>query len=269
MSDVAVSARRASNSGAMEVAARAGLTTRATIYVLMGLIALQVASVGSAQEADQRGALSSVAQHAGGKLVLILLAVGFAGYALWRMSEAVFGAAGEGTDALPRIKSFVRALVYGSFAVSTVQLLAGSGGKSQDSQQQGVTAKALAHTGGQVVVAVVGAVIAVVGLTMVWEGATKKFEKQLRMSEMSSRTRAVVEKLGMVGTIARGLVIALAGGLVVDAAVTSQPAKARGLDGALRTLAHQPNGGVLLGAAALGLIVFGCYGYAEARWHKT
>lgn len=86
---------------------------------------------------------------------------------------------------------------------------------------------------------------------------------------MSASTRSVVSKLGMVGTIARGAVIALAGGLVVDAAVTFRPAKARGLDGALRTLAAQPYGKTLLGAAAFGLIAFGVYGFAEPRWHRT
>lgn len=269
MSDVAATARRASNSSAMEAAARAGLTARATIYVLMGLIAFQVAAGSSDQETDQRGALSALARNTGGKVALMLLAVGFAGYALWRLSETLFGAAGEGKKVMPRVKSLVRAVIYGSFAYSTLQLLTGSSGKTQDAQQQGVTAQALSHTGGQLAVATVGVVVAVVGLSMVWEGATWKFEKLLRMSDMNRSTRAVVSKLGMVGTIARGLVIALAGSLVIDAAVRSRPDKAHGLDGALRTLASQPYGGVLLGMAAAGLIVFGCYGYAEARWHRT
>ena len=89
------------------------------------------------------------------------------------------------------------------------------------------------------------------------------------MNEMSQTQRTVVEKLGMVGTIARGVVIGLSGLLVLDAAVTYQPKKARGLDGALRTLADQPYGTVLLTVAALGLIAFGIYGFAEARWHRT
>lgn len=269
MTDVARSTRKASRSQAMEGLARLGLGARATIYVLMGVIAAQIAYGGSSREADQRGALSGVARQTGGKAVLALLAVGFVGYSLWRLSEAAFGVVGEGTDALPRIKSLVRGIIYGGFAVTTLTLLFGAEGGSQDAQQQGLTAKAMSHTGGRILVAVVGLIVAFVGLSMVYEGATKKFEKLLRMADMSATTRDVVRKLGMVGTVARGLVIALAGGLVVEAAVRAQPEKARGLDGALRTLAKQPYGGVLLGAAAIGLIVFGLYGYAEARWHRT
>lgn len=270
MTDVTDVARQASRSDAMGWGARLGLAARASIYVVMGVLALAVALGRSRSETDQRGALHAVAQQSGGKVLLVLLAIGFAGYALWRFSEAAFGVVGDGKGAGPRVKSLVRGLVYGSFAVTTVSILAGSGGSgSQASQQQDITARVMRHSGGRYLVGAVGVVVFLVGVMMVVEGATKKFEKYLRMEQMSQATRQVVEKLGMVGSIARGLVIGLAGALVVDAAVTYDSKKARGLDGALRTLAAQPYGRVLLGAAALGLVVFGVYGYAEARWHRT
>lgn len=270
MTEVADTARRASNSDAMGWGARAGLAARAGIYLLMGLLALAVALGKSNSPTDQRGALTEVARHSGGKVLLVLLAVGFAGYALWRFSEAAFGVVGDGNGAGPRLKSAVRGIVYSFFAVTTVTILVGAGGEeSQGAQQQGLTASTMRHTGGRYLVGLVGLVIVVVGATMVYEGATRKFEKYLAMSQMSASTRSAVSRLGMVGTIARGVVIALAGALVVDAAVTYRPAKARGLDGALRTLAAQPYGKTLLGAAALGLIAFGVYGFAEARWHRT
>ena len=143
------------------------------------------------------------------------------------------------------------------------------GGGSQAAQQVGITARVMRHTGGRYLVGLAGLLVLIVGGVMVYEGATRTFEKYLRMSQMGSHTRTVVEKLGMIGTIARGIVIGLAGILVVDAAVTFRPDKARGLDGALRTLAAQPYGRVLLSAAALGLVAFGIYGFAEARWHRT
>jgi hypothetical protein len=93
--------------------------------------------------------------------------------------------------------------------------------------------------------------------------------KYLRTQQMSGRTRRVVEVLGMIGTIARGLVFALAGALVIDAAVTHQASQAGGIDKALLTLRNQPFGEVLLMVAALGLVVFGIYGLCEARWRKV
>lgn len=270
MTEVTAAARRASRSDALVWGARLGLAARAGIYVLMGLLALSLALGRSNSPTDQRGALTALAQHAGGKVLLVLLALGFAGYALWRFSEVAFGVVGDDDGAGPRLKSLVRALVYTSFAVTAVAVLSGSGNaRSQGTQQQGITAKVMSHAGGRLLVGLVGLAVMAAGASMVYEGVTRRFEKYLRMSEMSARTRSIVDRLGMVGTIARGVVIALTGFLVVDAAVTFKPQKARGLDGALRTLAAQPFGRVLLAVAALGLIAFGVYGFAEARWRRT
>ena len=270
MSDAREAARNASRSDAMEGGARLGLAARATIYVLMGTLALAVAFGRSTSETDQRGALNTVAQHSGGKVLLVLLAAGFAAYALWRLSQAAFGVPVDGDGAGPRLKSLVRGVVYIALAVTAVSVLAGSGGgTSQGDQQQSLTARVMGQTGGRWLVGAAGLVVLVVGAVMVYEGATKKFEKYLRMQEMSGTTRSVVEKLGMVGTIARGVVIGLAGALVVQAAVQFEPDKARGLDGALRTLAGQPYGQAMLVVAALGLVTVGVYGFAEARGYRT
>jgi type IV secretory pathway VirB2 component (pilin) len=93
--------------------------------------------------------------------------------------------------------------------------------------------------------------------------------KYLRTAQMSARTRRVVKALGMIGTIARGLVLALVGVLVVDAAITHQASKSGGIDKALLTLRDQPFGPFLMLVAALGLVVFGVYGLCEARWRKV
>jgi drug/metabolite transporter (DMT)-like permease len=93
--------------------------------------------------------------------------------------------------------------------------------------------------------------------------------KYLRTSQMSPRTRKAVKLLGMIGTIARGLVFALAGVLVIEAAVTHRASQAGGIDKALLTLRNQPFGEFLMLLAALGLVVFGIYGLCEARWRKV
>jgi type IV secretory pathway VirB2 component (pilin) len=79
----------------------------------------------------------------------------------------------------------------------------------------------------------------------------------------------MVEVLGVVGSTARGVVIALAGVFVVVAAVREDPKKARGLDGALHELLQMTGGPVLLGLVAAGLVAFGLFGFTEARWRRT
>ena len=262
-------ARRASDSPAARALARAGLVARGVIYILIGWVALLVALGQTSQEADQQGALQLLAGKPYGLVLLWLLGIGFAGYALWRLSEAAFGVTGEGNGAGPRLKSLARALIYAGFAYLTFTIISGAGGASQTKKQQDLTASVMHHTGGRWLVGIAGLVIVIAGLTLVVEGIRRKFLKYLQLSQLSTRTRRLVEWLGVIGTAARGAVFALAGVLVVEAAVTYQPAKAGGIDKALLTLRNQPFGEFLLILAALGLIIFGVYGLCEARWRRV
>ena len=265
---VAAKARRASDSQPLRVLARAGLAARGVIYVLIGWVAILVALGKTTQQADQRGALQLLSGKPYGLVSLWLLCIGFAAYALWRLSEAAFGVTVDGKGAGARLKSLARAVGYGSLAVTTFSVISGAK-RSQSGQQQDWTARVMSHPGGRWVVGLAGLIVVVVGAVLVLQGVKRKFVKYLRTEQMSPGTRRVVVRLGMIGTVARGLVFTLAGALVIDAAVTYQPAKAGGLDTALKTLRDQPFGVFALIVAAVGLIIFGVYGLCEARWRRV
>ena len=246
-----------------------GLAARGVLYILIGWIAILVAIGHSSQRADQQGALQMLAGQPYGLVSLWLMGIGFVGYALWRLSEAAFGVTGEGNGVGPRLISLVRAVIYAFFAYLTFKIISGAGSGSQTGKQQDLTATVMHHPAGQWLVGVVGLIIVIAGLVLVAQGIGRKFLKYLRLSEMSPRTRRIVEPLGIIGTAARGAVFAVAGILVIDAAVTYQPSKAGGIDKALLTLRNQPFGEFLLLLAALGLVIFGVYGLCEARWRKV
>ena len=261
-------ARRASDSPAAHFLARAGLIARGVIYILIGWVAVLVALGQSSREADQQGALQLLAGKSYGLVSLWLLGIGFAAYALWRLSEAAFGVTGEPPGAGPRLKSLARAVIYTGLSYLTFTVIAGTA-RSQSSRQQDMTATAMQHTAGRVLVGVAGLVVVACGIVLVIEGARKKFMKYLQTAQLSARMRRVVELSGMTGTIARGLVFALAGVLVIDAAITHKASESGGIDKALLTLRDQPLGEFLMMLAALGLVVFGVYGIFEARWRKV
>jgi len=261
-------ARQASRSPAARFLARAGLTARGVIYILTGWVTVLVALGHSSHEADQQGALQLLADKPYGLVSLWLLAIGFAAYALWRLSEAAFGVTGDRPGAGPRLKSLARAVIYAGLSYLTFTVIAGHA-RSQAGRQQDITANAMQHTPGRVLVAIVGLVIVGCGIVLVIEGARKKFMKYLQTGQMSPRTRRVVEVLGMTGTIVRGLVFALAGVLVIVAAVTHKAAESGGIDKALLTLRGAPLGEFLVMLAALGLVIFGVYGLCEARWRRV
>jgi hypothetical protein len=245
-----------------------GLTARGVIYILVGWVAVLVALGQSSREADQSGALHLLAGKSYGLVSLWLLGIGFAGYALWRLGEAAFGVTGDRPGAGPRLKSLARAIIYAGLSYLTFSVISGKD-RSQSRRQQDITATAMRHQDGRVLVGVVGLIIVACGITLVVEGARKKFMKYLRTAQMSARTRRVVRLLGMTGTIARGLVFTLAGVLVVDAAITHRASESRGIDKALLTLRDQPFGEILMLLAAVGLVIFGVYGLCEARWRKV
>jgi uncharacterized integral membrane protein len=261
-------ARQASDSPAAHILARAGLTARGVIYLLIGWVAVLVALGHSSREADQQGALQLLAGKPYGLVSLLLLGIGFAAYALWRLSEAAFGVTGERNSAGARLTSLGRAVIYAGFAYLTFTVISGTH-RSQSRQQQDMTATAMQHTAGRWLVGIVGLIVVVIGLVIAGQGVRRTFMKYLQTSRMSPRTRRVVKLLGMVGTIARGLVFALAGGLVIDAAVTHRASESGGIDKALLTLRNQPYGEILMLLAALGLAVFGVYGLCEARWRRV
>ncbi len=246
--------------------ARAGLAARGAIYILVAIVALSLAFKGRGGHADQKGAVTDLASKPFGAVLVVLLMIGLAAYSLWQLSQVAFGVVGEEDSAGKRLRSLASALIYAAFAVSCASVLAGAG-RSQSSQQQGVTAKVMHHSGGRWLVGLVGAAIVVAGIVLVAQGVKASFLKRMQLPPgQAGRT---LKRLGQVGTAARGVVFAVAGFLVIDAAWTFDPQKARGIDGAFRTLLQQPYGRWLTGLAALGLLAFGIFGLAESRYRKV
>jgi hypothetical protein len=249
--------------------ARVGLAARGFVYVLISVLAFQIAFVDRAKEADQRGAFRTLAQNGFGKIVLWIVIVGFLGYAIWQASEAAWGHQGERDDrkrTVSRMESALKAAIYTGLAVVAFLVVTNSSEGGQGSAE--LTAKLLKMTGGQFIVALAGVVIVTAAAVVAWRGLRTKFEEHLDLWRLRPATRSAIINLGRIGYVARGIVFALAGILVVVAAVTFDPQKARGLDAALRQLAAQPYGPWLLSLAALGLLCFGAYSFAEARYRR-
>ena len=264
-------ARQAANSRLMTWLARAGLAARGVLYVLIGIIAVQIAVNGSRQQADRTGAVRLVAQTPLGSVLLWLLVIGFAGMTLWRLSEAIWGTnEAGGHKAGQRLGNLARAVFYAVVTYGILKYALGIGQpSSSDTQSRDLTATALRHPGGQVIVAIAGIVVVIVGLVTMYKAYKLRFLKTLRMGGASATTRKVVKRLGQIGGIARGIVFGTVGVFLVVAAIDANPGQAKGVDSALRALAHTPLGPWLLVVVALGLTTFGVYSWCEARWRAV
>ncbi|ORM26874.1 DUF1206 domain-containing protein [Williamsia sp. 1135] len=260
---------RATDSTAFERAARAGHIVSGLLHLLIAYIIFRIA-FGDGGSADQSGALGTLTGKPGGALVLWIAAVAFVAMALWRVAETIVGphatepgSGDSGASGLfDRAKAASLAVVYFAFAFSAVQFARGSG-ESSGKQNSGLSARLMENTAGKTLLVVVGLIIIAVGGYHVYKGVTKNFLDDLKTSDGT-----IITPLGVVGYAAKGLVLIGAGILVIVASINSDPSKATGIDGAVKTLGEAPFGKFLLILAGIGIAAYGLYSFAMARYSR-
>ncbi len=264
---------RAAGSTWLERLARAGLVARGLLYMVVALLALQVARGHNDTRADKQGALHTVVHEPMGKVLVLLLAVGFAGYAVWRFVEAAVGPPDEDDArkaAAKRIGCLARSGLYAFFSLSAAKLLVSSSGKGgADTAEADWTRRVLDWPGGTWLVEAVGVVVIGAGLYVGWRGLSRKFRRRLKAAEMGRSERRGILAAGTVGMVARMLVTVLIGALLIVAAAQHDPDQAVGIDGALKRLADRSFGPALLALVALGFAAYGLYSLAEARYRRV
>jgi hypothetical protein len=247
---------------------RAGLVARGVVYAVVGILALKLAVGDGGKATSQQGALKTVAAQPFGKVLLVVLAVGLGGYAIWRVTRAAVGHGREDHDsASERIAALASGIAYGVLCVTAIAILVGAGGGSGSPKK--ATGGVLDWTGGPVIVGIIGVAFVGVGAYQLYKGVSRKFMESSKTHEMSDAVEPAFTALGVAGHIARGVVFGLIGYGLIRAATEYDAKKAVGLDGALRKLEHASYGPLLLGIVAAGFIMFALYSIADARYRKV
>ena len=263
---------RAARSTWLERLARAGLAARGLLYVVVAALAVQVARGHKEARADKQGALQAVVRQPLGRVLVLLLAVGFAGYALWRLVEAAVGPADEDDPRKAMVKRAgyaARGGLYAFFSVSAIKLFIWSNKAAvSDNAEVDWTARVLNWPGGTWLVQAAGLVVVGAGLYIGWRGISGKFRKRLKALEMDRAERRWTRVLGTVGMVSRMVVMFVIGVLLIAAARQHDPGQAVGIDGALKRLADRSFGPALLLLVAFGLAAYGLYSFAEDRFRR-
>jgi hypothetical protein len=256
--------------------ARGGLVAKGASFAIVGVLAIGVAVGHGGATTSRQGALQTLAQHSWGEVLLVLLAIGFAGYASWRFVQAVATDEDEGGEKGTAKKWGKRAgyvgrgLIYAGLTFTTVKIILGSGGQqSQNQKAHKTTAAVLDWPAGRWIVGIVGLCIVGAAVWNLYRGIARKFEDKWRTGKMSETARKWGGRVGVVGHLARAVVFGLIGIFVVKAAVDYKPKDAIGLDGALQKLAHASYGPYLLGLTAAGLVCYGLYCLVDARYRDV
>jgi hypothetical protein len=252
----------------IETLARLGYGARGVVYGLVGVLALLAAVGSGGQTGGSRSALQTLLSQPFGKLWLCIIALGLAGFCIWRILEAITDADHHGTDAKGwsiRGAHLISGFIYGSLAVTALSLALGwgAGGGSEEAKAQDSTAWLMAQPFGRWLVGLVGLAIAGAGLSFLWKGWRGDVAQNLALPAGS---RTWIVSLGRLGFAARGVVFVMVGGFLILAAWHSNSEEAHGLGGALEALQQQPYGWLLLALTALGLFAFGVFGLVQARY---
>jgi Domain of Unknown Function (DUF1206) len=262
--------RRVDRSPAYRVLVRSGFVSRGITYAVIGGLALALALGAGTDNTvpNQQGALALIARSTLGRVALIAIAVGLLAYALWKLEQGIFSRGPEGAggaDLKARVVHIVGGLTYIGFFLVALRVLTGSASNSSSAPRR-AAAGVLAWPAGPLLVALVGVIFIVITFVQIYEALSAEFLENIKADEMNRRQRELFVALGRVGLTARALVFGLVGYFLVRTALDYSPRKAVGVDGALARLHNQPYGSWLVGAVALGLLVFAAYSLFEARY---
>ncbi len=249
--------------------ARLGYAARGVIYALIGLLAFRLAEGVGGPRPSQQGAMHKIAHEPFGHALLLITAIGLGGYAVWRLAQALVGHTPEygRHSAMDRIGAAGSAVAYAGFSVLAVTVLRGAAGNSSAKPRQ-TTAGVLHWPAGRELVAAVGVLFLGIAAYQAYLGLSKKFLSYSKTGAMSNRALRAFTVIGVAGLVARAIAFGLIGVFVLKAARDYSPKDVVGIDGALARLLLHAYGTAALAVVACGLIAFGAYSLADARYRK-
>jgi hypothetical protein len=251
--------------------ARFGFLCKAAVYTVLSALALLAAAGLGGRATDSRGAITTIAREPYGRALVAVLAIGMIALGCWFVIDALAdrGPRRKWTHLVMRVAKSIGGLMYVGMGVWAAGLAFGGGpGPTSDTIARSLTGRALALPGGGLLVALGGVVALVIALNQARNGWKAHRRPELALERMGPRLRASAGWLSLVGYGAQGLVFALMGIFLLQAAVEGDPKEATGFDGALATLARQPPGMALLAVVALGLLAYAATAAIEGRYKR-
>ncbi len=250
----------------IERLARVGYAAKAVVYIVIGLLALGAMS-SRGESADSKGAMAAILRQPFGRVLLVIIAAGLIGYALWRIIEAFVDPLRKAAGAKGlawRGWMIGRGLFHAALAWQAIRFAlhrAGGGGEGQTDER---TRALMEAPFGRWLVILAGIGIAAYGLGHVWAAWKGKLAEQLDLSPMAPEARRWAVRISRYGLAARGVLFAVIGGFLAQAGIQLDPERARGVGGAFRVF-DSPG---MLALIALGVISYGFYEAIKARYRR-
>ncbi len=250
---------------------RAGYAAKGVVYVVMGALAAKAALGAGGKTTDTRGAINVIGDGPMGTIALLAIGIGLIGYMLWRLIAAVTDAEGKGdhpTKLAVRGAQAARGVAYGVLGVQALRALDGDDVGSQGAAARHWTARLLDMPFGRALVIGVG--LGVLGYAgyQLYRACSDKPKKDLDLGEAGPTQATWIVRFGRFGIAARGVVFAMIGVFLLRAGMQRDSGEAGGIAQSLQALGAASYGKLVLGAVAFGLIAYGVYQLATARYRR-
>jgi hypothetical protein len=258
----------------LEKLARLGFVAKGVLYMTIGALAIGAALRLGGTPHGQRGAMGTLLRAPAGRVLLVIIAIGLFGYAIWRFIEAIrdpfhrhVDPKSQAKNVARRVRSAGLGVIQVALAFSALKIALGHTSAASDGNASSHwTARALATPGGTVALWLIAAAFVGYGLQQIYVGWKAKLDKELWLGQLSNDTRKFLVGASRFGIAARGVVFATTGVLVGRAIQHRDPQRVKGIKASLIELFEL--GRWPFAIVALGLVAYGVYQLLEARYRR-
>lgn len=251
--------------------ARAGHLAKGLVYFVIGLLAGLPAIGINGKFTTSEGAIYTIAKQPFGFILVLLLALGLLGFSIWGLLQVIYGVQrrnGKWKELAQRVGYGFITLIYLAFSINAFRILFHAQVKVSGHKYQELSAIILKYPFGKWIIAIIGATFIGAGIGQWIWALSGRYKKRLKCYEMSEKAYLITSIIGRIGYTARSAIFVVIGVFLIMTAWKSNPNDTKGLDGALAALIKQPFGKWILGAVAIGLMIFGFYMCMEARFKR-
>ena len=247
--------------------ARAGFVAKGIVYLIIGWLAFRAGSGRGGDVTDSEGAIRSLLSATQGRVLIGALAIGLAGYALWRLLEALADANRKGTDIkgiAARAGYALSGAIYGSLALDAARIAQRRPGGGGPGPVESVVANTLGWA-----LPVVALGLIAYAIHQFARAFSGKLSERLNIGSAAREVGRWVLMVSRIGIAARAVVFFGVGMLLLRSpGMSASDATSTGTSDSLEWLSRLPQGQLVLAAVGAGLAAYGIYQLVHARYRR-